>query len=280
MSTFGISRNIPASQRHLILERAADISKWPGSRSIRSVVTQGRLRITYEGQGGYACLRIHPDDDLEQRLVAIDRLMAHDKEISAIQASIRGLHLECDFDPESGHWLDEDVDMPLWAWVVPEAMSIAYRNGTPEGVKGLIDRELLHSMSGGELDIPATRLGRSICIIRGGDSYGRMTMRRVNLFSIRTGNVFLSENSSKNYMKITDTIPDAVISGMEGRRVGDYVTHPLVHPDTVIKRAVRDAKTNGAVVDMWRQGAVLAPSPIRDLEDILAMNSEYERLRR
>ena len=69
MCTSGISRNIPASHRSPLLDRASDISKWPGERRIKAVVTQGRLRVTYDGQGGYACLRIHPDDDFEENSV-------------------------------------------------------------------------------------------------------------------------------------------------------------------------------------------------------------------
>ena len=88
MCASGISRNIPASHRSLLLDRASDISKWPGDRRIKAVVTQGRLRVTYDGQGGYACLRIHPDDDFDQRLIAIDRLIEHDIRIARIKASL------------------------------------------------------------------------------------------------------------------------------------------------------------------------------------------------
>jgi len=280
MTTAGISRNIPASQRHLILERAADIAGWPGSRSIRSVIVKGRLRITYEGQGGYACLRMHPDDDLERRLVAIDRLIAHDKEISAISASMRQSFLECDFDPESGCFLDEDAELPIWAWIVPEEMAIAYRNDIPEGIRGRIDRELAISAQGDDVDLTTTTPGGTTYVIKSSGSSYHTTMRAISLFSVRTGSSFVSWNASRHYMKVAGQLPEAVISGMEGRRIADYVTHPLVHPETVIRKARRDKGGNGTVLDLWRQGAVLAAAPIRELDDIERINREYERLRR
>ena len=278
----GISRNIPARYRSLILDRASEIAKWPNSGQIRAQVIKDKIRITYDGNGrGYACLRIDPEDDFEKRLIAIDRLISHDNTLSLINASLQKMQIEVDYDPVNKLWLDDDLEdheVPLWAWDVPEEMAIAYKTDTPAGIKDWIDREMSQVRNHLKHNPGSHSFGKTSASLRA-NGWGLAERRcgHVELFSARNEQGLLSWNTGKHYLKINTTLPDALLSSLEGRPVGEVVTHPLLHPETVIKYAKSEKGT--VTLEMWRQGATLCDPPVKTLQEAIEIQREYERLR-
>jgi len=277
MCTSGISRNIPASHRSLLLDRASDISKWPGERRIKAVVTQGRLRVTYDGQGGYACLRIHPDDDFEERLIAIDRLIEHDRRIARIRASLVRMRLECDHDPLIEQWVDDDMpdmDAPLWSWSVPEEMAAAYRSDTPSGARSWIDRELENLRRHVRYNPISETFGDTRLTLRA-SAWGQMHDRRgeIELFSVKNDAGILSWNTKSRYLKVRTDLPQTIVSSLEGRTIRDIVEHPFLHPESVIRRARKEK--DGLLVELWRQADTLQDAPVRTLDEALSIHAEY-----
>lgn len=266
MSSTGISRNIPAAQRHHLLDRWADISKWPGMREIRAQVIKDHIRATYEGQGGYICLRIRPDEDFEKRLVAIDRLIEHDIQISRIMASQIAERLECDYDEDANFEVENDMPPPTWSWTAPEIMAKAYHENSPAGLKAWIDNALKIPGSSETQKISETEFS-----IRSVEIGGRYESR-VEHFSASDKNSHLTFGT-KHYLRIRGKhLPAAVLSSMPGRPSGEYVTHPFLHPETVI-HSVKQEKGD-TVLNLWKNRSVIADPPLMGLKEV---NEAFER---
>lgn len=281
MCASGISRNIPASHRSLLLDRASDISKWPGDRRIKAVVTQGRLRVTYDGQGGYACLRIHPDDDFDQRLIAIDRLIEHDIRIARIKASLMKGRMENRHAPLIEQWTDDDMpdmEMPLWTWSVPEEMATAYRTDSPSGTRPWIDGELDNLRKHMRFNPITETFGDTRLTLRA-SAWGQMyeTNGEIELFSVKNEAGILSWNTNSRYLKVKIDLPQTIVSSLEGRTIRGVVQHPLLHPETVIRRARKDK--GDLLIDLWRQADVLEEAPVRTLEEATSIHAEYRSAR-
>ena len=280
MCTSGISRNIPASHRSLILDRVSEASKWPGERKINAVVTQGKLRVSYSGQGGYACLRIDPEDDIDRRLVAIDRLIAHEREVTLIRASLLQMRMECDYDPVSKLCTDDDNierDMPLWTWSVPEEMASAYQADSPAGVRAWIDQEF-EGMKKHLSYNPGTKTFDNTAVSLRAEGWGQVEGRcgSIELFSVKNAQGILSWNTKNRYLKLNTIVPEAVVASLEGKSIGNMVDHPLIHPETVIRRAKKDKDC--LLIEMWRQASVLMEAPVRTLAEVNAIDAEYRRI--
>lgn len=280
MCTRGISRNIPAAHRSLIIDRAAEADKWPGAREIRAVVTQGKLRVTYDGQGGYACLRIDPDEDIDRRLVAIDRLIEHDRDVERIRASLLQMRMECDWDPDTLEWLDDDadIDMPIWTWSVPESMAIAYREENPPGLRQWLDTQFENMRTHLSYN-PGSEVFAGNLVSMRAEGWGQHDGRRgkVELFSVKNDRSMVSWNTKDFRLKINMQLPDAVVTSLEGRSIGSCIEHPLIHPETVVRRAKKEK--GSIIIEMWRQGAVIQPAPVQSLEEVMAIEEQYERTR-
>jgi len=270
MSSTGISRNIPAAQRHHLLDRWADISQWPGNREIRAQVIKDHIRVTYEGQGGYICLRIRPDDNFEKRLAAIDRLIEHDIQIARIMASQIAERIECDYDEDADFEVGNDMPPPLWSWTVPEIMAIAYHEKKPEGLKAWIDKAL--RMPGSSETERVSSTDFSIRTVEIGGRYES----RVELFSASNQDAHLT-SGTKHYLRIRGKqLPATVLASMVGRPSGEFITHPFLHPEVVIHSARQEK--GDTILNLWKNRSVLADPPLMSLQEVNeAFNSEIRR---
>lgn len=261
MSGTGISRNIPAARRHLLLDRMSDLSKWPGYREIRAQTIKGSTRVTYEGQGGYICLRLGPEEDFEQRLIAIDRLIEHDIQFARIHASRIAERIACDYDSGTDTEVENDMPPPLWSWIVPETLQRAFCGQAVSALKEWIEHALALPGTG-----ESGRIGNADYAIRTGDP-GSFRKTIVELFSASNAKAHLSWGTSRNYLKLRSGIlPQSVLAALPGKPISHAIAHPFVHPETVVQSVNIDK--GDIVINLWRNRSILAAPPLCGMEEV------------
>ena len=260
MAICGISRAIPASRRHLLLDICSDINAWPGYRELRAQNLQGGTRITYTGQAGNLSLMIGSDEDFAQRLIAVHRLIEHDKNVSRIIASKRADLYACDYDPDTSHWVDNDMPPPLWAWEVPEALALAYTQNLPKGFTRFFNRTA---------DIQCDESGNFEKARVAIKAVSHIEDTWINFFSFEDALSHLSYNRSDFYLKIKNQqLPCASLPILIGKPFGRFFEHSLVHPETIIRNVKQGS--SGLMINLWKTRAVLQGAPLQSLDDVNA----------
>lgn len=257
MSNRGISRNIPAEKRHLILDRNADIQKWPGHREIRATKITDHIRLTYDGQGGYTCFRIKNNEDFEARLAGIDRLLEADKSISRIRASLKAERLAADHDC--------DTPKPFWAWTAPDIAAQAYKNSDSK-ISSWIKHASLKEKEEQKLTKTFDDVQLAIRSLSNLD-------QEIGYFSCRKENSYLSCGTKFYFQIENQDIPESALKNAIGMPVKDYISHPFLHPETVINSV---KKQNSKIIfNFWKIMGVFEVPPIIDIDDVRKIDEEY-----
>jgi len=258
MHSRGISRSIPAAQRHHILERTAAISAWPGYFEINARMMKKQvIGITFNGGAGYLSLKLSACDDFEKQLIQLDRMLEHHINKARISASLA--------------LMKDNPPLEQWMWEVPDFLKIAIEKDNPKGISNLA-QDFLESE---RMDKIKATLGRNKVILS--SSSHTFKMRKLQLVSINHPDVRISWGSSHYYIKVSGLhLPRSIIDSAPGNKISKYIDIPIIHPEGIVKYI--SAAGPDMTFEIWKMKTVVAPPPITDLKDVL--KAEEEALRK
>lgn len=255
MHSRGISRSIPAAQRHQILERTAAISAWPGYFEVNARMLKNQfISITFNGTAGYLSLKIPVSEDFENQLIPLDRMLEHHINKARINASLA--------------LMDDNPPLKQWMWEVPDFLKIAIEKDNPKGISSLAQDFLEDG------DKMKATLGRNRVILSSSNHIFKM--RKLQLASINHPAARISWGSSHNYVKVSNLdLPRSIIDSAPGNKISKYIDLPIIHPEGIIKYI--SATGPDITFEIWKMKTVIAPPPITDLKDVLKAEEEAIR---
>lgn len=267
-----ISRNIPASRRHLLLDLRARLAPWPGEGLIRARNSKDGTQASYEGVAGRLSITIARDEDFEQKLVALERMVDHHIDRARMVAS---LHVH-KTNPDTGkEWIDGSTDTPDWAWVVPDCLRLAVEGDRPGAVRNRIQDQLARAVTAWTGRDHTEKWSDTRMRINPHPSVGGRP-GFITLFSLTQPKSTISWNTGRYYLRLPPgSLPNVAPTVMIGTMAGRWMDHPLIDPRTIITWMKRE---NGDdYVILAKQCGVLAPAPLQELDEVLEVARRMDR---